>query len=148
MFDIDSATDRLNVIVGEIRKIDLNLAALQKEFERALERSYGFWSAEIEAIQQKMKPPVIDRETLINEKNRLEIRLLRARAESLPKNPSTIPTADRKATVKAYCQFHRASKASVYRKAAVDRSEYYKWERGELPAGSSVDIRIQRTLSE
>ena len=38
------------------------------------------------------------------------------------------------------------SKAALYKEAKVDKSLYYKWERGQLPDGCAEDLRIRDRL--
>jgi len=38
------------------------------------------------------------------------------------------------------------TKAELYKSAGVDKSEYYKWERGKLPAGPAVDQNLHRAI--
>jgi hypothetical protein len=40
----------------------------------------------------------------------------------------------------------RASKKALYEEASQDKAEYYRWERGELPAGSRADRDIRKVL--
>jgi hypothetical protein len=59
---------------------------------------------------------------------------------------------DRKGAVRLWQEMRRAinkddAKAALYREAKQDRSEYYKWEKGQLPKDSAADRAITRVLT-
>jgi hypothetical protein len=61
---------------------------------------------------------------------------------------ANLPIPNRKEAVEGYCKSRGIKKAVLYRKATVDSSDYYRWERGKLPVDSAVDVKIRRVLSE
>ncbi len=59
---------------------------------------------------------------------------------------------ERREAVRLWLDIHglkgtKRTKASLYRAAKLDKSDYYKWERGKLKSGFSVDKSLRRILT-
>jgi hypothetical protein len=54
---------------------------------------------------------------------------------------------NRKTAAKRWCEKHGRKKADLYRQAGVDKADYYRWERGELPDGNAQDTNLRRVLN-
>jgi hypothetical protein len=95
-------------------------------------------TADIDGVSQEYREMMLDRAERRQQPNQV-------RALDRGNDNST----DRKKAAEAWVERHPGrKKAHLYREAGVDKAEYYRWERYELPDGSAVDINIRRILPD